>query len=164
MKECCLPTPLWVKFISTPQFWSKWTVSSKNLGTPFSKLETEILRESRPKHHIVGYNFKFELSLRIDLNYELWGQLAKPHTPPLRAFFEPSLNMLNNCYKIDHKSDDVYSIQFLCTELSSIHSDESDECLQTYILASFIHNHHSFIYLYGFLFCRFYTPQPTPNY
>ena len=158
------PHPIMSEVYLYPQFWSKWTVTSKNLGTPFSKLETEILRESRPKHHIVGYNFKFELSLRIDLNYELWGQLVKPHTPPLRVFLAPSLNMVNNYYKIDHKSEDVYSIQFLCTELSSIHSDESDECLPTYILASFIHNHHSFIYLYGFLFCRFYTPQPTLNY
>ena len=50
--------------------------------------------------------------------------------------------MVNNYYKIDHKSEGVYSTQFLCTELSSIHSDESDECLQTYILATVL-----FIYM-----------------
>ena len=159
------PHPIMSEVYLYPPVLIQMDCHPQKSGHPFFKLEAEILRESRPKHHIVGYNFKFELSLRIDLNYELWGQLTKPHTlPPLRVFLAPSLNMVNNYYKIDHKSEDVYSIQFLCTELSSIHSDESDECLQTYILASFIHNHHSFIYLYGFLFCRFYTPQPTPNY
>ena len=68
------PHPIMSEVYLYPQFWSKWTVTSKNLGTPFSKLETEILRESRPKHHIVGYNFKFELSLRIDLISDLWGE------------------------------------------------------------------------------------------
>ena len=94
------PHPIMSEVYLYPQFWSKWTVTSKNLGTPFSKLETEILRESRPKHHIVGYNFKFELNLRIDLNYELWGQLAKPHTPPtFRVFLGPTSTNSKNSFK-----------------------------------------------------------------